>query len=140
MAITQGMCTSFKKELLEGVHDFTSDTFYIALFDENATLGPQATTVYSTTDEVSGSGYSAGGAAITAVAPTSLGTAAWSDFEDVIFSTVSITARGALIYNSSKANRAVSVLDFGYNVSKIASDLTITFPTADAQNAIVRVL
>ena len=139
MSITQGMTTSFKKEVLEGTHDFRVDTFKLALYDVAASLGP-ATTVYSATDEVTGTGYSAGGATMTAVAPTTSGITAYTDFADVTFSTVTIAARGGLIYNSSQGNVAVAVLDFGYTVTKTADDLVVTFPTADATNAIVRII
>jgi hypothetical protein len=142
------MCTSFKKELLFGVHDFdssTGDTFNIALYDSNATLDA-TTTAYSATDEVSGTGYSAGGQALTNVDPTSSGTTAFTDFADETFTTATITARGALIYNTtpdttsiSVSNPSVVVLDFGADKTSTAGDFTIVFPTADASNAIIRI-
>lgn len=138
--ITQGMCVSFKKELLEAVHDFTSDTFKIALYLESADLHPSTTTAYTATGESSGTNYSAGGATLTAVAPTTSGLYAISDFADVTFSSVTLSARGALIYNSSKSNRAVAILDFGVTKTKTATDLEITFPSPDSQNAIVRIV
>jgi hypothetical protein len=141
MAITQAMCTSFKKALLDGEMDFSSDTsqtYKIALYTSSATLGA-STTAYSTTNEVSGTGYSAGGATLTVVAPTTSGTTAFLDFNDVTFSTATITARGALIYQSGGSNPAVAVLDFGSDKTSTAGDFTIQFPTADASNAIIRI-
>lgn len=138
MAITQAMCTSFKVQLLAGDHDFDTDTFKIALYTSDATLGA-STTAYSTDDEASGIGYTAGGNTLTAVAPTSSGTTAYVDFADTTWSSSTITARGALIYNSSKANKAVAVIDFGAEKSSTAGDFTVQFPTADASNAIIRI-
>ncbi len=141
MAITQAMCTSFKKALLDGEMDFSSDTsqtYKIALYTSSATLGA-ATTAYATTNEVSGTGYTAGGATLTVVAPTTSGTTAFLDFNDVTFSTATITARGALIYQSGGSNPAVAVLDFGSDKTSTAGDFTIQFPTADASNAIIRI-
>ena len=142
------MCTSFKQELLYGVHDFdasTGDTFNIALYTSSATLNA-ATTAYSATNETSGTGYSAGGQALTYVNPTTSGTTALTDFADETFSTATITARGALIYNTtpnttsiSVTNPAVVVLDFGGDKTSTAGDFTIVFPTADASNAIIRI-
>jgi hypothetical protein len=141
MAITQAMCTSFKKALLDGEMDFssnTSQTYKIALYTSSATLGA-ATTAYATTNEVSGTGYTAGGATLTVVAPTTSGTTAFLDFNDVTFSTATITARGALIYQSGGSNPAVAVLDFGADKTSTAGDFTIQFPAADASNAIIRI-
>lgn len=135
------MCTSFKKELLEGLHDFNAsggNTYKLALYDSTATLDA-STTVYTTTGEISGTGYSAGGSALTNVDPTSSGTTGFCDFDDLTFSTATITARGALIYNSTNGNRAVVVLDFGADKTSTAGDFTIVFPTADASNAIIRI-
>jgi hypothetical protein len=135
------MCTSFKKELLEGLHDFNAsggNTYKLALYDNTATLDA-STTVYTTTGEISGTGYSAGGSALTNVDPTSSGTTGFCDFDDLTFSTATITARGALIYNSTNGNRAVVVLDFGADKTSTAGDFTIVFPTADASNAIIRI-
>ena len=132
------VCTSFKEEILEGVHDFTSHTFKLALYTSNATIDA-ATTAYSTTNEVSGTGYSAGGATLTATNPTTSGTTAFVDFSDVSFSNSTITARGCLIYNSSASNKAVAVFDFGADQASSSSTFTIQFPTADATNAIVRI-
>ena len=147
MAITQAMCTSFKVELLNGIHAFgttvarggtTADSMYIALYTSSASLDA-TTTAYSVTNEVSGTGYSAGGNALTAVAPTSSGTTAFTDFNDTTWSTATITARGALIYNSTQSNKAVAMLDFGVDKTSTAGDFTIVFPTADASNAIIRI-
>ena len=132
------VCTSFKEEILEAVHDFTSHTFKLALYTSNATIDA-STTAYSTTNEVSGTGYSAGGATLTAVNPTTSGTTALVDFADVSFSNSTITARGCLIYNSSASNKAVAVFDFGADQASSSSTFTIQFPTADASNAIVRI-
>ena len=131
------MCTSFKQELLYGVHDFdasTGDTFNIALYTSSATLDA-STTAYSATNEVSGTGYSAGGQALTNVNPSTSGTTALTDFADETFTTATITARGALIYNSTDSDKAVVVLDFGSDQTSTAGDFTIQFPTADASNA-----
>jgi hypothetical protein len=155
MAITQAICTSFKQELLQGIHNFTNgagggtttttgtgNSFKLALYTSSATLDA-TTTAYTVTNEVSGTGYSAGGGALTNVTPTTSGTTALTDFADLTFSSATITARGALIYNSSTtagtANRAVVVLDFGGDKSSSAGDFTIQFPTADASNAIIRI-
>ena len=141
MAITQAMCTSFKKELLEGTHNFKNSggsTFKLALFTSSATLGA-STTAYATTNEVSGTGYSAGGSALTRVDPSSSGTTALTDFGDLTFSTATITANGALIYNSSASDAAVIVLAFGGDKTSTAGDFTVQFPTADASNAIIRI-
>ena len=142
MAITQAMCTSFKKELLEGTHNFKNSggsAFKLALFTSSATLGA-STTAYATTNEVSGTGYSAGGLALTRVDPTTSGTTAFTDFSDLTFSTATITANGALIYNDDASNdAAVIVLAFGGDKTSTAGDFTIQFPTADASNAIIRI-
>ena len=150
MAIAQAMCTSFKKELLEGVHNFKNsggDTFKLALFAEGsggkssttATLGA-STTALVTTGEVASSGtYATGGGTITRVDPSSSGTTALTDFADLSFTTATITAMGALIYNSSDSNKAVAVLDFTSNKTSTAGTFTIQFPTADASNAIIRI-
>jgi hypothetical protein len=136
------LCTSFKVELLAGTHNFTTgtgDTFKLALYDNSAAF-TAATTAYTATNEVSGTGYSAGGGTLTNVTPTSSGTTAFIDFADLTFSTATITAYGALIYNSSAAgDPAVCILDFGGAKTSTAGDFTIVFPTADASNAIVRI-
>lgn len=140
MAIVQAMTTSFKVELLRGTHDFrtTGDAFKIALYTSAATLDA-TTTAYSATNEVSGTGYTAGGNNLTEVNPTSSGTTAFTDFADSTWTTSTITARGALIYNSTESNAAVAVLDFGSDKSSSAGDFTIVFPAADASNAIIRI-
>jgi len=147
MAITQAMCTSFKVEILNGIHAFgttvvrgatTPDTLKIALYTSSATLSA-STTAYSSTNEVSGTGYTAAGNTLVVVAPTSSGTTAFSDFNDTTWSTATITARGALIYNSTQSNKAIAVLDFGADKTSTAGDFTIVFPAADASNAIIRI-
>jgi len=141
MSISQAMCTSFKTELLTATHDFSAsggDTFKLALYSSTASLGA-STTAYTSTGEVSGTGYSATGSALTNVAPTSSGTTAFTDFDDLTFSSSTITARGCLIYNSSDSNKAVCVLDFGSDKTSTSGDFTIQFPTADASNAIIRI-
>jgi hypothetical protein len=139
MAITQAMCTSFKVDLLDGEHDFGADTFKIALYTSSATLDA-TTTAYSATNETSGTGYTAAGNTLTvSTTPTSSGTTAYISFSNTTWSTASITARGALIYNSTNANKAVAVLDFGSDKTSTAGDFTIQFPTADASNAIIRI-
>ena len=145
MAISQAMCTSFKQQLLEGKHNFRSGghTFNLALFTSSATLDA-TTTDYSTSNEASGSGYSAGGSALTNVNPTTSGTTAFTDFADLTFSTATITANGALIYNTtteggSGTTDAVVVLAFGGDKTSTAGDFTIQFPAADASNAIIRI-
>ena len=141
MAITQAMCTSFKVELLTGTHDFTAstgDSFKLALYTSSATLGA-STTAYTTSNEVTGTGYTAGGGTLTNVTPTSSGTTAFTDFADLTFSTATITARGCLIYNDDESDKAVAVLDFGGDKTSTAGDFTIVFPTADASSAIIRI-
>ena len=141
MAITQAMCTSFKVELLTATHNFTNSsghTFKLALFTDSGSLGA-GTTAYSTSNEASGTGYSAGGNTLTNVTPTSGGTTAFTDFADTSFTSSTITARGALIYNSSQSNKAVCVLDFGSDKSSTSGTFSIIFPTADASNAIIRI-
>ena len=142
MAITQAMCTSFKSELLTAEHNFTAstgDTFKIALYTSSATLDA-STTAYSATNEVSGTGYTATGNTLTAVSPTTSGTTAFTDFADTTWSSATITANGALIYNDSHASdAAVAVLAFGGDKTSTNGDFTIQFPTADASNAIIRI-
>jgi hypothetical protein len=142
MAISQSMCTSFKVELLKGVHDFTNSTgstFKIALYTSSATLGA-TTTAYSATNEVSGTGYTAKGNTLTNVTPTSNTTTAYTDFADTTWSTASFTANGALIYNEDAAgDPAVAVLAFGGDYTATNGDFTVQFPTADKDNAIIRI-
>ena len=137
------MCTSFKKELMTATHNFTNssgNTFKIALYTNSATF-TAATTAYTATNEVSNSGtYSAGGGSLTNVTPTTSGTTALTDFSDITFTSATITARGALIYNdSASADPTVVVLDFGSDKSSSSGDFQIVFPTADASNAIIRI-
>lgn len=148
MAITQAMATSFKTELLNGIHAFgttvvrgatTADTFKLALYTSSATLD-STNTAYTATNEASGTNYTAGGNALTTVAPTSSGTTAILDFNDLTFSSVTITARGCMVYNSTQSNKCVCVLDFGSDKSASAGDFTIIFPSADASNAIIRLV
>jgi len=148
MPITQAMATSFKVEILNAIHAFgttvtrgatTPDTFKIALYTSSANLDA-STTTYSTTNEVAtGGGYTAGDNTLTTFAPTSSGTTAFLDFNDTTWSTSTITANGALIYNSTQSNRAVAVLAFGSDKSSSGGNFTIQFPTADASNAIIRI-
>ena len=146
MAISQAMCTSFKVELLQGKHNFTASsghTFKLALFTSSASLGA-STTDYSTSNEASGTNYTAGGSALTSVTPVSSGTTALCDFSDLTFSNATVTANGALIYNTttgggSGTTDTVVVLDFGSNKSSTSGDFQIVFPTADASNAIIRI-
>lgn len=141
MAITQAMCTSFKAEILKGVHNFTaaSNQFKLALYTSSASLGA-GTTAYTSSNEVSGTGYTAKGAFLTSVTPTTSGTTALTDFNDLTFSSATITARGALIYNeAATSDPAVCVLDFGGDKTSTSGDFTIQFPTADASNAIIRI-
>ena len=141
MAITQAMCTSFKKELMEAKHNFLAsggNTFKIALYTSSATLSA-ATTAYSATNEVSGTNYTAAGNTLTNVNPASSGTTGFTDFADTTWSSSTITARGAVIYNdTASGDPSVIVLAFGADKSSSAGDFTITFPTADASDAIIR--
>jgi hypothetical protein len=136
------MCTSFKVELMQALHNFTASSgnaFKLALYSSAATLGA-TTTAYSATNEVSNSGsYSAGGGTLTNITPTSSGTTALTDFDDISFTSATINARGALIYNSTNANRAVAVLDFGGDKISTAGTFTIQFPAATASDAIIRI-
>lgn len=138
MAITQALCSSFKSELLGGIHDLDTDTIKLALFTSAATLSA-ATTTYSTTNEVVGSGYIAGGNTLTSPVISLDGTTAIVDFADTTWAAATITARGAVIYNSSKANRAIAVLDFGSDKTSTSGDFTVSFPAAAAATAIIRI-
>lgn len=149
MAISQAMATSFKVEILNGIHAFgttvvrastTADTFKIALYTSSATLDA-TTTAYTTSNEVpSTGGYSAGGNTLTvSQVPTSTSTTAWLDFADSTWSAATITANGALIYNSSQSNKAVAVLAFGGDKTSTAGDFTIVFPAANSTSAIIRI-
>jgi len=136
------MCTSFKVELLKGVHNFTNstgNTFNIALYDNNASF-TAATTAYTSSNEVSGTGYTAKGNSLTNVTPTSTGTTAFTDFSDTTWSSSTITARGAMIFNdTASGDPSVVILDFGSDKSSSSSDFTIVFPTADSTSAIIRI-
>ena len=142
MAISQAMCTSFKQALLDGEMDFSSDTsqtFKIALYTSSADLSA-STTAYSTTNEISGTGYTAGGNTLTIASnSTTSGTTAFVDFSDTSWTSSSITARGALIYKSGGTDPSIAVLDFGEDKSSVSGTFTVTFPTADADNAIIRI-
>ena len=142
MTIKQAMCTSFKQALLDGEMDFSSDTsqtFKIALYTSSADLSA-STTAYSTTNEISGTGYTAGGNTLTIASnSTTSGTTAFVDFSDTSWTSSSITARGALIYKSGGTNPSIAVLDFGEDKSSVSGTFTVTFPTADADNAIIRI-
>ena len=144
MAITSAICTSFKQEILVGTHNFTAtsgNTFKIALYTSDASLGA-GTTAYSTSNEItnsSGTAYTAGGATLTSVTPTTSGTTALCDFADVSFSSASFTANGALIYNDTQSDKAVAVIAFGGDKTVTSGTFTIQFPTADATNAIIRI-
>ena len=144
MAITSAICTSFKQEILVGTHNFTAtsgDTFKIALYTSSATLGA-GTTAYSTSNEItnsSGTAYTAGGATLTSVTPTTSGTTAFCDFADVSYTSASFTANGALIYNDDQSDKAVAVIAFGGDKTVSSGTFTIQYPTADATNAIIRI-
>ena len=144
MAITTAMCTSFKQELLGGTHDLDTDTIKLALIKDSpsGTYGA-ATTNYSdvtgNSDEASGTGYSAGGQQLDGAAISADGTTAIVDFTDEVFSNVTTSADGCIIYNSSASNKAICVIDFGGTVSATAGDLTIEFPAAGASTAVIRI-
>ena len=144
MAISSEICTSFKQEILVGTHNFTAtsgNTFKIALFTSDASLGA-STTAYSTSNEItnsSGTAYTAGGATLTSVTPTTSGTTALCDFSDVSYTSASFTANGALIYNDTQSDKAVAVIAFGGDKTVSSGTFTIQFPTADASNAIIRI-
>ena len=141
MSITSALCTSFKQEILVGTHNFTAtsgNSFKLALYTSSATLNA-STTAYTTSNEVSGTGYTATGAALTSVTPTTSGTTAFCDFADLTFSSSTITANGALIYNDTQSDKAVCTLAFGGDKTSTAGDFTIQFPTADASTAIFRI-
>ena len=144
MAITTAMCTSFKSELLGGLHDLDTDSLKLALIKPSmsGTYGA-ATTNYSNvtdaSDEASGTNYSAGGQALGSAAIAVSGTTATVDFADEVFSNVTVSADGCIIYNTANSNSAICVIDFGGTVSATAGDLTIQFPTADASNAVIRI-
>lgn len=145
MAITQAICSSFKKELLQGVHDFGNnavyppaggDTFKIALYTSSASLD-SSTTVYTTSGETSGTGYTAGGGTLTNLGTSLSGTTAYLSFDNFTWSTATISAAGALIYNASQGNKAVAVLSFGATYSSTAGNFTITFPANTSTTAVI---
>ena len=142
MAITQAMCTSFKQALLDGEMDFSSNTaqsYKIALYTSSASLDA-ATAAYTTSNEVSGTGYTAGGNTLSiSTAPTTSGTTAFLSFGTTTWSTATITARGALIYQVGGSTPSVAVLDFGGDKTSTAGDFQITFPTANSSSAIIRI-
>ena len=141
MAIIQTLTTSFKVEVAQGLHNFTTgtgDVFKLALYTANADLGA-STTAYTTAGEVSGTNYSAGGIVLTNITPSFQGTTSYWSFQNATFSNVTLTTNGALIYNSTNGNRSVAVLNFGVNITKTAQDLVITFPVNDATNAVLRI-
>ena len=139
--ISTAFCTSFKQGLMKGLHDFDNpggNTFKIALYTSSATLGA-ATTEYDVSNEVTGTGYTAGGNTLTAVTPTTSGTTAYTDFADTTWSNATITANGALIYNANSANASCVVLAFGSDKTSSNGDFTIVFPTANSTDAIIRI-
>jgi hypothetical protein len=142
MAITQAMCSSFKGQILQALHDFDSaggNTFKLALYTSSATLDA-STTAYTSSNEVAASGsYTAGGGTLVNQGVTVSGTTGFTDFSDLSFTTATITARGALIYNNTNSNAAVCVLDFGGDKTSTAGTFSIIFPTPDASNAIIRI-
>ena len=142
MAITSAICNSFKVEILKGVHNFTAstgNTFNLALYTSSATLGA-STPAYTTSEEITGTGYTAKGAALTSITPTLDGSTACCDFDDVSFTSASFTANGCLIFNdSATGDPAVCAIDFGSDKTVTSGTFTIQFPTADASNAIIRI-
>ena len=138
MAITQAFCTSAKADFLSGTIDLDAHVIKIALYTSTATLSA-ATTAYTTTNEVVGTGYTAGGNTLTGATVSTSGTTAFVDFNDTTWATATITARGALIYDASASNKAIAVLDFGADKTSTAGNFTVQFPTADASNAIIRI-
>ena len=141
MAISSTLTTSFKVELLTGTHNFTNssgNTFKLALYTSSATLGA-TTTAFTTTGQASGTNYTSGGAALTNVTPSSTGTTAVTDFNDLTFSTATITARGCMIYNDTNSDISVATIDFGGDKTSTAGDFTIVFPAKAASTAIIRI-
>ena len=144
MAITTAMCNTFKQELLGGVHDLDTNSLKVALIkaSPSGTYGA-ATANYSdvtgNSDEASGTNYSAGGQVLDSASITLSGTTAFVDFADEVFANLTISADGAIIYNSSKSNKAIAVFDFGSTVTSTAGDFTVVFPAANASNAVIRI-
>jgi hypothetical protein len=144
MAITTAMCNSFKEELLGGVHDLDTDTLKVALIKESPTgTYGAATTNYSditgNTDEAVGTNYTAGGQTLDSATISLSGSTAFVDFADEVFTNLTISADGAIIYNASQGNKAVAVFDFGGTVTSTSGDFTVVFPTADSSNAVIRI-
>lgn len=144
MAITTAMCNSFKEELLGGVHDLDTDSLKIALIKETPTGTYDATTtnysdVTGNSDEASGTNYTAGGQVLDGATITLSGSTAYVDFTDEVFTNLTISADGAIIYNASQSNKAIAVFDFGGTVTATSGDFTVVFPTADASNAVIRI-
>jgi hypothetical protein len=135
--INQGQTTSFKQELYEGIHDFLTDSIYIALYDGNAML-TQATTVYSTANQVVGTGYTAGGKELQNATVNAADDTAYISFDNIAWTNASFTARCALIYNATKGNKSIAVLDFGSDKTVVNQTLTITFPANLPDSAIIR--
>lgn len=138
MMLTAGMCNSFKEELLQGIHDFSTDTFKIALYTSASNLSA-STTAYTASNEASGAGYTAGGNTLTGASVSLSSGIAYVSFSDTTWSASSITARGALIYNSSKANRAVAVFVFGEDKTTSSGNFEIQFPAANPTDAVIRI-
>lgn len=138
MAITSGICISFKKEILLGDHDLDTDTINLALYTSAASLS-DGTTAYTASNESSGTGYSAGGIALTGIDVTTDSSVAVVSITDAVISAATITARGALIYNATNANKAIAVFDFGGDKSSTDGNFTIQFPSAAAATAIIRI-
>ena len=141
MAISSTLTTSFKKELLEAVHNFSAsggNSFKLALYTSSATLGA-TTTAFATTGQSSGTNYTSGGSALTNIAPTSSGTTGFCDFSDLTFGTATVTARGCMIYNDTNSDKSVATIDFGGDKTSTAGDFTIVFPAAAASTAIIRI-
>jgi hypothetical protein len=144
MAITTAMCNSFKEELLGGVHDLDTDSLKIALIKDSPTGTYDATTtnysdVTGNSDEASGTNYTAGGQVLDTATITLSGSTAFVDFADEVFTNLTISADGAIIYNASQGNKAIAVFDFGGTVTATSGDFTVVFPTADASNAVIRI-
>jgi hypothetical protein len=144
MAITTAMCNSFKQELLGGVHDLDTDTLKVALIKQSPTgTYGAATTNYSdvtgNTDEAVGTNYTAGGQVLDSATITLSGSTVFVDFDDEVFTNLTISADGAIIYNVTQANKAIAVFDFGTTVTSTSGDFTLVFPTADANNAVIRI-
>jgi hypothetical protein len=139
MALTQSVCSTFKQQLLEGIHNFAAsggDTFKIALYTSSANLD-SSTTVYTSSGESSGTGYTAGGATLTNAGTGLTGTTAFLDFDDYTWTSATISAAGALIYNATEGNKAVAVLSFGSTYSSTNGNFTITFPAATSTTAVI---